>query len=300
MLPYEGAFSFVSSRLHDNVKKVLPHYDRNDPKTWPYVTMETIEKYGPYGGYPDLPAGIAYQRSIMRRYEGMYSAEERKQSASMNGSFHERYPCNYDRHDKLKNWVGMSKTEYRRYMTTVAKGLAVDTYDHELRRPQQQSASTTTTTEGNEAPNRGCCANSRCIEVRREAFRLPGELLDKKSQLMSSQQSLREFEFIDGCRRNATSDVQFELEKQRERAAAAERECEIRRENNVKLMRRVRELERMIVDTDELEAYCSQLEVEVDVLKGKRSRDVVESDPDEDLMEGYRSSSKRMRSSSVN
>ena len=109
---YEGTFSFVSSRLYDNIRYAMPDYDKNDPKTWPYVTLAAIEKHRPYQGYPDLPAGVAYQRSITKRYEDMYSAKERIQSASMNGSFYKRYPFNYDEHDEPKEKVGMSMAEY--------------------------------------------------------------------------------------------------------------------------------------------------------------------------------------------
>ncbi|XP_014560932.1 hypothetical protein COCVIDRAFT_23014 [Bipolaris victoriae FI3] len=280
ILPYQGTFSFISSRLESNIKSFLPHYDKKDPRTWPYVTLATIEEVRPYYGYPDLPASIAYQR------------------ASLKGSFHERYPCNYDQYDQLKDSVGMSKAEYQRYMANVAEDITYiteDTYDDDLRLPMHQSA----TPGGNRTLNSECCANTRCIETRREATKLRKELSHKEHQLIQSQQSLEELEAIQERRHNAPSDTQVELEKQRQRADAAERECEIRKANNVKLLWRVRELERQVVQKDELEAYCSQLKEEIDVLKGKRRRDVVESDPDEDLMEGYISSAKKTRSSSV-
>ncbi|EMD93256.1 hypothetical protein COCC4DRAFT_132922 [Bipolaris maydis ATCC 48331] len=286
ILPYQGPFSFVSSRLETDIKSVLPHYDKKNPRTWPYVTLATIEERRPYYGYPDLPAGVAYQRSVLLRYHALYSAEDRKQSASLNGSFHERYPCNYDQYDQLKDWVGMSKAEYQRYMENAAEDIndiTEDAYYDGLRLPLRQP----------------CCANSRCIETRREAAKLRKELSHKESQLMNSQQSLKEFEAIEERRHNVSSHVQAELERQRQRAGAAEREYEICRANNINLLWRVRELERQAAQKDELEAYCSQLEEEVDVLKGKQRRDVVESDPDEDLMEGYISSAKKTRSSSV-
>ncbi|EUC26933.1 hypothetical protein COCCADRAFT_31427 [Bipolaris zeicola 26-R-13] len=298
ILPYQGTFSFISSRLESNIKSFLPHYDKKDPRTWPYVTLATIEEVRHYYGYPDLPAGIAYQRSVLLRYHAMYSAEDRKHSVSLNGSFHERYPCNYDQYDQLKDSAGMSKAEYQRYMANVAEDIVYiteDTYDDDLRLPMHQSA----TPGGNRTLNSECCANTRCIETRREATKLRKELSHKEHQLIQSQQSLEELEAIQERRHNAPSDTQVELEKQRQRADAAERECEIRKANNVKQLWRVRELERQVVQKDELEAYCSQLKEEIDVLKGKRRRDVVESDPDEDLMEGYISSAKKTRSSSV-
>lgn len=284
--------------MEANIKSVLPQYDKKDPKTWPYVTLATIEEHHPYYGYPDLPAGIAYERSIMLRYHSMYSAGDRKQSAALNGSFHERYPCNYDQYDQLKDWVGMSKAEYQRYMADIAEDITditEETYDDELRLPPSQSS----ITRGNRTLNGECCANTRCIETRCEAAKLREEFSQRENQLMNSQRSLKEVEAIEERRHNAPSHIQTELEKQRQRADAAERECEICRANNIKILHRLRELERKAVQRDELEAYCSQLKEEIDVLKGKRRRDVVESDPNEDLMWGYTSSSKKTRSSSV-
>ncbi|EMD67935.1 hypothetical protein GGP41_001515 [Bipolaris sorokiniana] len=298
ILPYQCTFSSVSSRLESKIKSILPQYDEKDPRTWPYVTLATIEERRPYYGYPNLLAGVAYQRSVILRYHAMYSAEERKQSAFLNGSFHERYPCNYDEYDQLKDWVGMSKVEHKRYMANVAGDIidiTEDAYDDGLRLPPRQS----TTIRGDRTLNGECCANSRCIETRREAAKPRKELSQKQGQLVNSQQNPKEFEASEERRHNAPSDTQAELEKLRQCADAAERECEIRRANNIKLLWRVRELERKAVQRDELEAYCSQLEEEVDVLKGKRKRDVVESDPNEDLMEGYMFSSKKTRSSSA-
>ncbi|EUC40566.1 hypothetical protein COCMIDRAFT_9588 [Bipolaris oryzae ATCC 44560] len=298
ILPYEGTFSFISSQLETSIKNSLPHYDKKDPRTWPYVTLATIEERRPYYGYPDLPAGVAYERSVMLRYHAMYSAEDRRQSVALNGSFHERYPCNYNHYDQLKDWVGMSKAEYQSYMANATEDIMYMTeyaYDDGLCLPIRQSAAT----RGNRTLNSECCTNSTCIETRREAAKLRKEIPLKESQLIHCQQSLKELEATKERRHNAPGDTQAELEKQRQRADAAERECEIRKANNIKLLHRVRELERIVVQKDELEAYCSQLKEEIDVLKGKRRRDVVESDADEDLMEGYVSSAQKTRSSSV-
>ncbi|KNG45879.1 hypothetical protein DDE82_003839 [Stemphylium lycopersici] len=288
---YEGTFSFVSSRLYDNIKYAMPGYDKNDPKNWPYVTLATIEKHRPYQGYPDLPAGVAYQRSITKRYEDMYSAEERIQSASMNGSFHKRYPFNYDEHDEPKEKVGMFVAEYRRYM---ANGC-------ELPLPQLRSGKSSTAE--NQAWDRKLCANKTCIQIKREAARLRGHLFDKESQLMSSQQDLKEYETTEVLRRNAINDAEFEQEREKQCADAAEKECMLLMESNIKLMSRIRDLEVKASQIDDLGAYCTQLEAEIGALENKgtvekRGRDEVESDPYEDLMEGYKDS-KRMKSSSM-
>ncbi|EOA92042.1 uncharacterized protein SETTUDRAFT_134070 [Exserohilum turcica Et28A] len=264
MLPiteYKGTFSFVSSRLYNNIKSVLPHYNEKDPETWPYIALATIEKHCPYRGYPDLPTGVAYERSVLERYEEMYSAEERRQGASLNGSFHERYPFNYDEHDVLKDQVDITSSEYGGYIED-EPDVAVDEPDVVADEP----------------------------DIRREAARLRGKLFDKNSQLMSSQQNLKEYEAAESWRRNAVSNAEYELGKQRQRADAAERECMLQKTSNIQLVERIKNLE----------AYCTQLEENITVMDGGRGRkqiQVIDVDSDEDLMEGLGYS--EMRSSSL-
>jgi hypothetical protein len=105
---YDGTFSFVTSRLHANITRALPTYDKTDPKTWPYVTLATIDCHAPYQDYPDLPTGVAYERKVMERYEAMYSALERASSVGMNGAFHQRYPFNFDRFEVRHVFGGVS------------------------------------------------------------------------------------------------------------------------------------------------------------------------------------------------
>ena len=200
MQPYRGPFSFVTSQLHSDVKTILPDYDEHDPKTWPYVTMEAVEKHGKYSGYTDLLEGIAYERSVMKRYESMYSAADRKHIASVNGSFHKRCPCKYDEHDKPKSQVGMSHAEYRNYMATAAKDTSANTPASKLRRPQQKRKYDTKRNKSHDARR---CANKKCLETRREAARLWGELFDRENQVFSSQH-VREFEAT-GRRRSGTT-----------------------------------------------------------------------------------------------
>ena len=304
MLPiteYKGTFSFVSSRLYNNIKSVLPHYNEKDPETWPYIALATIEKHCPYRGYPDLPTGVAYERSVLERYEEMYSAEERRQGASLNGSFHERYPFNYDEHDVLKDQVDITSSEYGGYIED-EPDVAVDEPDvvadepdvvadaedveDELQRPQRER----TSTAGNTVLNHEYCSNRKCMEIRREAARLRGKLFDKNSQLMSSQQNLKEYEAAESWRRNAVSNAEYELGKQKQRADAAERECMLQKTSNIQLVERIKNLE----------AYCTQLEENITVMDGGRGRkqiQVIDVDSDEDLMEGLGYS--EMRSSSL-
>ncbi|KAL1801626.1 hypothetical protein ACET3X_001968 [Alternaria dauci] len=282
---YDGTFSFTSSRLYENIKRVTPTYNKKDPKTWPYVTLSTIEKHSPYRGYPDLPTGVAYQREAMRRYEDMYSSEDRETAACVNGSLHQRYPFNYDKFDEPKETVGMSRVEYQAYMaTTVAApstprimreewendvpDSAIDCDTPPGHRGRTESASPTL---GIRARNRNFCTNKKCVEIKREADRLRGELFDKESQLVSSLGDLKEYESTEGLRRRAMQEAEFELEKEKQRADAAEKECMLRMEANIRLGSRLRELEMKVKEMDELDAYCVQLEAEIEALNSERA-----------------------------
>jgi hypothetical protein len=282
---YDGTFSFTSSRLYENIKRVFPTYDNYDPKTWPYVTLSTIEKHCPYQGYPDLPTGVAYQREATKRYEDLYSPEDRTVAASVNGSLHQRFPFNYDKFDEPKEQVGMSGAEYRAYMgTTLAapstpcimrEGWEDDIPDSAIDcdtlpnyREQLESASPTL---GIKALNRVFCAKKKCVDIKREADRLRGELFDKESQLVSSQADLKEYETTEGLRRRAMYDAQFELEKEKQRADDAEKRCMLRMEENLRLFRRLNDLEMKVKEMEELDAYCVQLEAEIEALNGERA-----------------------------
>lgn len=174
----------------------------------------------------------------------MYSAADRKHIASVNGSFHERYPCNYDQNDKPKRQVGMADAEYKNYMAAVAKETTAATHTLKWCRPQRKRKCDTKRNKSHDARR---CANKKYLDTGREAARLQGEIFDKESQLLSSQQHIREFERMERYRRSVTSQMEFELERQTQRAEAAERECRFRKEDNVRLTMRVRELEKRVL-----------------------------------------------------
>ncbi|KAI4951692.1 hypothetical protein J4E86_007108 [Alternaria arbusti] len=304
---YEGTFSFVSSRLYASIKRVIPNYDKDDPKTWPYVTLSTIEKLRPYHGYPDLPTGVAYQREAMKRYESMYTPQERAIAASVNGPLHQRYPYNYDRFDEPKEKVGMSGAEYRSYM---ANTTPMPSTPRERKREEweqdipdsaidcntppggrMESASPTPATR-TQPPSR--CTNKTCTDTRREAARLRGSLFDKDSQLLSCQSDLKEYETTEKLRRRALEDAEYEVEKEKRRADAAEGECMLRMEGNIRLQQRVRELEGRVKQAQDLDGYCVELEGEIERLNRVREGEGEESDDgDDDRLR------KRMRSESL-
>jgi hypothetical protein len=187
---YDGTSSFVTSRLHANITRNLPTYDKTDPKTWPYVTLATIKRHTPYQGCPDLPTGVAYERQVLERYEAMYSALECAYSAGMNGPFHQRYPFNYDRFEVPKEEVGMSSVEYRSYMgdtTAVRDDWEQTTFgiasDDDIPYPSPKSANGK---RGEHTEERNTCGNKKCPENRRELAKLRGKLFNKESQLLSS------------------------------------------------------------------------------------------------------------------
>jgi hypothetical protein len=303
---YDGTFSFTSSRLYDNIRRVIFTYDEGDPKTWPYVTLSTIEKHCPYQGYPDLPTGVAYQREAMKRYEDMYSPEERNITASVNGSLHQRYPFNYDKFGEPKEKVGMSGAEYRSYMATIVTmpstprvreewedtvpDSAIDCNTPPAYRGQKESTSPTL---GIRARDRDFCTNKKCTKIKREAARLRGELFDKESQLMGSQGDLKEYETSEGLRRRAMDDAKYQLEREKRRGDAAEKECMLRMEINIKLLQRMRDLEMKVKQMDDLDTYCAQLEAEIE----KRGRDQVSSSDEDE--EDHGKPSKRMRPEST-
>ncbi|KAI4624594.1 hypothetical protein J4E83_004270 [Alternaria metachromatica] len=306
---YEGTFSFVSSRLYASIKRAIPTYDKGDPKTWPYVTLSTIEKLRPYQGYPDLPTGVAYQREAMKRYENMYTPQERAIAASVNGPLHQRYPYNYDRFDEPKEKVGMSGAEYRSYMANATPmpstprvrereeweqhipDSAIDcSTPHPHRQPSEPDSPTPATRP---IPPSRCTAKS-CTETRREAARLRGTLFDKDSQLLSCQSDLKEYETTEKLRRRALEDAEYEVEKEKQRADAAERECMLRVEGNIRLQQRVRELEGKVKQAQDLDGYCVELEGEIERLSRVREGEGEESDDCDDDR-----SRKRMRSESL-
>ncbi|KAI4908277.1 hypothetical protein J4E90_008901 [Alternaria incomplexa] len=305
---YEGTFSFVSSRLYASIKRAIPTYDKEDPKTWPYVTLSTIEKLRPYQGYPDLPTGVAYQREAMKRYESMYTPQERAIAASVNGPLHQRYPYNYDRFDEPKEKVGMSGAEYRSYMANTTPMPSTprvrerEEWEQDIPDSaidcdtppggRMESASPTPATR-TQPPSR--CTNKTCTDTRREAARLRGTLFDKDSQLLSCQSDLKEYETTEKLRRRALEDAEYEVEKEKQRADAAERECMLRMKGNIRLQQRVRELEGKVKQAQDLDGYCVELEGEIERLNGVRDGEEDEESDDGD--DGR--SRKRMRSESL-
>lgn len=290
--PFDGAFSFTTSRLHANIERVLPRYNNKDPRTWPLVTLAMVEKQRPYHGFPDLPTGVAYERAVTKRYEEVYTPRERAEIASMNGSFHERYPYNYDENDEPKEQVSMSTTEYHKDVAKVAAA-NID----ETRYPERNL--TVKRSKGSEgSKDTGCqpCTNSGCLEMKREVARLQGELFDKGSQLMSSQEYVREYETTEGLRRTALKDAEYGLDCEKRRADAAEEICMARKRRNMTLLHWIRNTEMKESQMDDLKAYFRRLEAELRDLRRtakKRGRDeVAEPDSGVDLS----GSDKRRRS----
>ncbi|EDU45145.1 hypothetical protein PtrSN002B_010210 [Pyrenophora tritici-repentis] len=261
---YHGAFSFTTSQLQENSKRVFPDYDAKDLKTWPFVTLAVVERYKEYNGVPDLPTGVAYERAVAKRYEEMYTAADRVEIASMNGSFYERYPFNYIENDNPKETVGMTMAEYCKYMEK-----AVAANKDELRYSEHKPSR-----KFGEETDQTSCTNS---EYAREVARLQGELFDKGSQLVGAQDYLREHEATERLRRKAVKDKDYELRREVQRADAAVRECMVTTEQNIKLLRRIRDLEMSQRQSNDLGEYCRRLEVEVRDLRkraaGKRGRD---------------------------
>ncbi|KAI4645924.1 hypothetical protein J4E93_005503 [Alternaria ventricosa] len=307
---YEGTFSFVSSRLYASIKRAIPTYDKEDPKTWPYVTLSTIEKLRPYQGYPDLPTGVAYQREAMKRYEDMYTPQERAIAASVNGPLYQRYPYNYDRFDEPKEKVGMSGAEYRSYMANTTatpstprvcereeweQDILDSAIDCSTPHPHSQPSEPESPTPANRTQPHSLCSNKTCTDTRREAARLRGTLFDKDSQLLSCQSDLKEYETTEKLRRRALEDAEYEVEKEKQRADAAEKECMLKMEGNIRLQQRMRELEVKVNQAQELDTYCVELEGEIERLNKVRE----EEEGSDDYHDGDDRPRKRMRSESL-
>ncbi|CAA9962699.1 hypothetical protein PTMSG1_06073 [Pyrenophora teres f. maculata] len=271
---YNGAFSFVTSQLQANLERVFPDYDRKDLKTWPFVSLTVVERCKEYYGIPDLPTGVAYERAVTQRYEEMYTATDRAEIALTNGSFYERYPFNYDENDNPKETVGMTMVEYHKYMEKAGAANKA-----ELKYPEHGPSRNIS-----KATNRTSCTNSECV---REVARLQGELFDKGSQLLSTQEYLREYEATEGSRRSTMKEKGYELRREIQRADAAEKECMISTEQNTKLLHRIRDLEMKLRQANDLEEYCNTVEVENKDLRRsarKRGRDsLAESEPGMDI-----------------
>jgi chromosome segregation ATPase len=140
---------------------------------------------------------------------------------------------------------------------------------------------------------RNTCGNQKCLENRRELAKLRGKLFDKESQLLSSQEDLKEYEATEILRRNTLADAEFQLEKEKQRAEAAEQDCMLRIEGQIKLLKRIGVLESKVAEMNDLEQYITELEREIMMLKGlgksakgKRMLAEMELDSDRGEMEG--------------
>ncbi|KAF1834358.1 hypothetical protein BDW02DRAFT_550563 [Decorospora gaudefroyi] len=279
--PYNDTFSFTTSRLLANIKRTHPTYAEHDPKTWPYITLETLEKHGTYDGYPNLPEGVAYEQTVMLRYTSMYSAGERASSATLNGSFHKRYPFNFTRCEALKDDVSMSFAEYAAYRdeaAAVAQSQLHGDRDMDIPRDTQDQSDST--------PLQAIvCPNRKCAETRREIARLRASIFDKASQLQTSQRDLIEYETTASLRKNSILDARFEVKREHARADQAEQEGVLGLEMQ---MKRIKELERRLSEAEaygaQLEMYCNGLEARMEMCKvrGRRARPVVYESESED------------------
>jgi len=244
----------------------------------------------------------------MTRYENMYTPQERATAACVNGPLHQRYPYNYDRFDEPKEKVGMSGAEYRSYMASTTpmpstprmrereeweQDIPDSAIDCSTPHPQSQPSEPESPTPATRTQHPSHCTNKTCTDTRREAARLRGTLFDKDSQLLSCQSDLKEYETTEKLRRRALEDAEYEVEKEKQRADAAEKECMLRMEGNIRLQQRVRELEGKVKQAQDLDAYCVELEGEIERLNRVQGEEEEESDDGDDRLR------KRMRSESL-
>lgn len=250
----------------------------------------------------------------MKRYENMYTPQERANAASVNGPLHQRYPYNYDRFDEPKEKVGMSGAEYRSYMGNTTPMPSTPRVREEWEQEIPDSAidcdtpsagrmSSLSPTPATRTQPHSLCSNKKCTDTRREAARLRGSLFDKDSQLFSCQSDLKEYETTEKLRRRALEDAEYEVEKEKQRADAAEKECMLRMESNIRLHQRMRELEVKVKQAQDLDKYCVELETEIEKLnrvrEGEKGGYVVLSGSGEDSDDGDDRPRKRMRSESL-
>jgi hypothetical protein len=217
----------------------------------------------------------------MERYQTMYSAEERAFSTPMNGSFHKRYPLNYNRFEMPKEDISMSLVEYQSYIGHAT--IVLEDWEDATFAPDDSTPYPSPKTPSrNHGERESLCGNKKCAEDRRDLARLRGALFDKESQLLTSQKHLTEYEATELLRRNTLADAEFHLDKEKRRAEAAEKDCMLRIEAHILLLKRVRDLEMRVAEVEDLETYCAELEGEIKTLKGKgakkRARDKAESD----------------------
>ena len=97
-------------------------------------------------------------------------------------------------------------------------------------------------------------------------------------------------------------DAQFELEKEKQRADDAEKKGMLRMEENLRLLRHLNELETKVKEMEELDAYCVQLEAEIEALNGERAteeRGREQLSEPQMVEESFNMLRKRMRSKST-
>ena len=75
---------------------------------------------------------------------------------------------------------------------------------------------------------------------------------------MSSKEYLREYEAIEGLRRSAMIDADYDLRREKQRADAAEKECMALMEEKTKLLHRIRDLERKVSSMNDLKGTAKK------------------------------------------
>jgi hypothetical protein len=275
---YTGTFSFISSRLYTNIRRSHPTYDICKPKTFPYITLATIEKHCPYQGYPDLPEGVAYERNVLERYEAMYTTAERAESAMVNGPLHKRYPFNYDQFDKPKEKIGMSMAEYWDYVTHKTK-------------PASQGSKI----------RKGCpslCANWGCAKNKQEAAKLRGKLSEQRSELEATREDLKEYVARKASEIHNLEATVVRVQKDHtlllRRAENAEQEYRILNKSWERMVQRVSDLEGREGRTEHLEKLCVRLQEQNAMLKRGRTKKRPREEPD-DGVAGSNRASKNVR-----
>ena len=67
---YTGNFTFEDDKLRKDVKALHPDYEMSDPRIWPVITSECIERLlkRPYAAYMNLPPYLAYERRLVETW----------------------------------------------------------------------------------------------------------------------------------------------------------------------------------------------------------------------------------------
>jgi hypothetical protein len=115
---YTGKFALNPSTLQQNVKAANPDYDPHDPKTWPVVTLEHVNRHiFSYFGHTLLPPCVAYERKLIdmcvaRNPDKYIEVECSDGTTIVRSMYFHHFPFVYNNRGKKRNFEYMHADHY--------------------------------------------------------------------------------------------------------------------------------------------------------------------------------------------